>query len=161
MEKKMASKKEKESEQQFFGVISQYVKDLSFETVNAASRLHGSQEQPQIDIHVDIKAEKCNELSGDHDVYAVNLAVTINAKLDKPMFILEMEYVGEFAISGFNEDILDQILNIECPRLLFPFVRTIIASTVGDGGFPPLYLSPIDFVEFYEERKDKQNNASE
>ncbi|MDR3151526.1 MAG: protein-export chaperone SecB [Holosporaceae bacterium] len=157
----MVNRKEKESEQQFFGVVSQYVNDLSFEVINAPSRLHGSQEQPQIDVHLDVKTDKCDDLSSDHNVYAVNLAVTIQAKMDKPMFILELEYTGEFAIGGFGEDILDQILNIECPRLLFPFVRSVIASAVGDGGFPPLYLSPIDFVEFYEERKNKQSKASQ
>lgn len=156
----MANRKEKESEQQFFGVISQYIKDLSFETVNAPSRLQGSKKQPQVDVHLDIKVDKCDDFSADHDVYAVNLGITINAKMDKPMFILEMEYVGEFAINGFDQNILDQILNIECPRLLFPFARNIIAGAVGDGGFQPLYLSLIDFVELYEERKNKQNEDS-
>ncbi|MDR1362003.1 MAG: protein-export chaperone SecB [Holosporaceae bacterium] len=147
-------------EQQFFGVVSQYVKDLSFEIVNAASRSKESEKQPQIDIRLDVKAEKCEELSSANDAYTVGLLMNISAKSDKQLFILELEYVGEFMISAFPDDILDQILHIECPRLLFPFARSIIASTISEGGFPPLYLAPVDFVQFYEEKRAHRGEPS-
>ena len=141
-----------QAEQQLIGIIAQYTKDLSFENINPVSQLQDvSTDQSQIDIQMRVEVAKNNE---EPNVYGVSLIVHIEAKIDKPMFILELNYAGEFAIEGFAENLIDPILYIECPRLLFPFARSIIANTVSDGGFPPLYLTPVNFAELYQQQED-------
>ncbi|GHU10836.1 protein-export protein SecB [Alphaproteobacteria bacterium] len=144
---------------QFLGIVSQYMKDLSFENVNSMSSFHNVNEQPQIDVQLKVNVEQGVEVAGHKNLFRVSLVVNISAKLDKPMFILELDYVGEFAIEGFPENIMEPILYVECPRLLFPFVRCIAANTVSEGGFPPLYLSPVNFAELYQEQREALNKT--
>ncbi len=137
--------------EQALGIVSQHTKDLSFENLNSISQLQESQnDQPQIDIQMKVDVKK-----GTANVHEVSLIVNIEAKLDKPLFILELNYKGEFAVEGFDESLIDPILYIECPRLLFPFARSIIANTISDGGFPPLYLAPVNFAELYQQHNSQ------
>ena len=143
----MADEK-KEEAQQFLGISAQYVKDLSFENISSASQLAGSEKQPNIDIELKVEVNK----GGHSNTYIVSLITNIQAKLDKPLFIMDLNYTGEFVIEGFSEELLTPVLYVECPRLLFPFARSIIANTVADGGFPPLYLAPVNFVELFQQQ---------
>jgi preprotein translocase subunit SecB len=137
-------------------ILSQYIKDLSFENINSLSQAGALEEQPQIDVQVKVDIQK-----GDNpNVYFISLITEINAKLNKPLFILELTYTGEFLVEGFPDDIINLILYVECPRLLFPFVRCIIANVATDGGFPPLYLSPLNFMEMYMQQMEANKASS-
>lgn len=142
--------------EQFLGIAAQYTKDLSFENINSISSFQSSlTEQPQIDVQIKVEVEKGDE----PNMFHVSLITNIEAKFDKPMFILDLNYKGEFSIEGFEEALMDPILYIECPRLLFPFARSIIANAVSEGGFPPLYLAPVNFAELYQERQETKSQT--
>ena len=131
------------------GVISQYVKDLSFENPNAPV-VYQWQGSPKIDVQFNIGSQKVAE-----DVYEVALKVEITATADAEndqggtAFAVELVYAGLFALRNIPDEHLQPFLLAEAPRILFPFARRIIADAVQDGGFPPLYLEPIDFAGLY------------
>lgn len=148
---------QKSEASQVLAVTAQYTKDLSFENINPVSQFHDvSTTQPQIDIQLKVDVSK-NEKEADS--YAVSLIVNIEAKMDKPMFILDLNYRGEFVIRGFPDDLLDSILYIECPRLLFPFARNIVAAAISEGGFPPLYMAPVNFAELYRQQQEANSQT--
>jgi len=126
-------------------VNAQYVKDLSFENPRAPASLVASKEQPKIDVNVNVDARGLQP-----NVFEVMLSVRADAKIaDEPGFIMELVYAGVFTVANAPEEVLRPVLLIECPRLLFPFARQIVADVTRDGGFPPLFLNPIDFVALY------------
>ncbi len=128
-------------------VLAQYIKDLSFENPNAPASLQQST-QPQINISVNVTA---NPIS-DTDV-EVELRLEGKAEANgSVMFNIELVFAGAFRIQNIPQDQLQPIMLIECPRLLFPFAREIVATAVRNGGFPPLMLDPIDFVALYQQR---------
>jgi preprotein translocase subunit SecB len=130
-------------------VQAQYIKDLSFENPNAPGTLMPNKEPPKLDeVRVDVNARKMND---DH--YEVVLVIKAAATMDnKPMFMLELTYGGLFLLKGLPEEALQPVLLIEAPRILFPFARNIVADVTRDGGFTPLMLQPIDFVELYRQQ---------
>ncbi|MDR2157902.1 MAG: protein-export chaperone SecB [Holosporaceae bacterium] len=144
-----------EENKQTLGIIAQYIKDLSFENINSISQMESSGEQPQIDVQLKVNIEKMKK----PNEFSISLLTEINAKLDKPLFILELDYAGEFIIDGFPKEMMDPILYVECPRLLFPFARSIIANVVGEGGFPPLYLAPVNFMDLYQQQMESQGQT--
>ncbi len=124
----------------------QYVKDLSFESPNSPASILGSKETPDGELSVQVKSR---QLGGDQ--YEVVLQFQIEgSKSDETAFLVELQYAGIFDVSGFSDDDHQKALMIECPRLLFPFARRVIADTVRDGGFPQLMLGTIDFVQLYQ-----------
>ncbi len=128
-------------------ILTQFVRDLSFENV-LAQRGTGGEVQPDISIGVKLEPKK---RSTEHQ-YDVSTQITIKSKnkpTDEPLFVLEMEYVGVFHIEGVPDDQLHPYLLIECPRMVFPFMRRIVSDVTRDGGFPPLNLENIDFVQLY------------
>lgn len=126
------------------GLLSQYVKDLSFENPNAPA-VYQWQGQPQIDIQFNIASGMVAE-----DAYEVVLKVEAKAvAADKVAFQVELSYAGLFALRNIPEDQLQPFLLAEAPRILFPFARRVLADAVRDGGFPPLLLEPIDFGQLY------------
>lgn len=126
------------------GLLSQYVKDLSFENPNAPG-VYQWQGQPQIDVQFNIAS---NQL-GD-DAFEVVLKIETKAMAaDKIAFQVELDYAGLFALRNVPEDQLQPFLLAEAPRILFPFARRVLADAVRDGGFPPLLLEPIDFAQLY------------
>ena len=128
-------------------VLAQYIKDLSFENPNAPRSLQQTT-QPQISISVNVSA---SPISGDD----VEVALRLEGKAEAAgsvMFSIELLYAGAFRIQNIPQDQLQPIMLIECPRLLFPFAREIVATSVRNGGFPPLMLDPIDFVALYQQR---------
>ncbi|MBV9347653.1 MAG: protein-export chaperone SecB [Pseudolabrys sp.] len=138
-------------------VLAQYVKDFSFENPNAPRSLTPGT-QPQINIQVSVNAAAIQQ-----NDYEVTLKVDGKAESSgSVIFNFELVYAGVFRIQNVPQDSLHPVMMIECPRLLFPFAREIIASTVSSGGFPPLLLDPVDFVGLYRqnlERSQQQNPA--
>ncbi|WP_310498153.1 protein-export chaperone SecB [Sandarakinorhabdus sp.] len=125
-------------------ILTQYVKDLSFENPNAPNSLQ-AQTQPKIDVNVGVNAKRAAE-----NVYEVELKISAKAEVDGDVsFMVELVYAGLFGLQNVPEEALEPFCIIEAPRLLFPFARRIVADTVRDGGFPPLMLDPIDFGALY------------
>lgn len=128
-------------------IHTQYLKDLSFENPSAPDSLK-STEQPETNVKVDIQAKK---LEDDGDLYEVALQVTAEAtRGGATVFVAEVSYAGIFTIQVKPELVRPAVM-IECPRLIFPFARQILADAVRNGGFPPLLLQPVDFVEIYRQ----------
>lgn len=135
-------------------IHAQYVKDLSFENPRAPSSLQPQNEQPRIEVNVDVQAAKI----ADNDVYEVTLRVTASgASAGNQLFLAELTYGGLFTLQGVPEDSLHPVLLIECPRILFPFARSIIADVTRDGGFPPLLIQPVDFAAMYRQSAGQSN----
>ncbi len=131
------------------GVISQYVKDLSFENPNAPAVFQW-QGQPQIDVNFNIGNEQVGE-----DAYEVTLKINVVAKsADKVAFQVELLYAGLFGVRNVPEDQLAPILLAQGPAMMFPFARRVLADAVRDGGFPPLMLDPIDFGALFMQQAE-------
>ena len=132
-------------------VLTQYVKDLSFENPNAPNSLGPVDEQPSINLRVDVGVKRL----ADTD-YEVALKIGAEAVVkDKPLFIVEAEYAGLFRLTNILEADLEAVLVVECPRQIFPFARRILTDVTRDGGFPPLLIDPIDFVNLYNQRREQ------
>jgi preprotein translocase subunit SecB len=127
-------------------IVSQYIKDFSFENPGAPAALTN---RPNIDLGVDLQAKRM-----DNQLYEVELKLRLNAKAaeDKPVFMIELAYAGLLQIVNVPEDVMQQVLLIEGPHLLFPYARRIISDVVRDGGMPPLMIEPIDFASLYRAR---------
>jgi preprotein translocase subunit SecB len=126
------------------GIISQYVKDLSFENPNAPAVFQW-QSQPQTDVQVNIGTA----LAGP-DLHEVTLKIDVSATAPEGVaFRIELLYAGLYALTNIPADQLQPFLLAEAPRILFPFARKIIADAAIEGGFPPLRLDPIDFTGLY------------
>lgn len=152
---------EQPQEAPVINIHTQYLKDFSFENPNAPDSLR-TNEQPDVNVKVDIQAKKLNE---NEPLYEVALDVTAEAKReDTVLFMTQAVYAGVFTIK-VQPELVRPSLMIECPRLLFPFARQIVADAVRNGGFPPLMLQPVDFVAIYrqdmERRRQEQGAASE
>lgn len=133
------------------GVISQYVKDLSFENPNAPA-VYQWQTQPQIGVDFNIGAGKLND-----EIHEVSLRIEVRANADgQTAFAVDLLYAALVGMRNVPEDSVQPFLLAEAPRLLFPFARQIVAQTVQDGGFPPLMLDPIDFHALYLQRAAQQ-----
>ena len=137
-----------------FIINTQYLKDLSFENPKAPDSLKIFDSKPEIKIDIDIKSKPLKN-HGD-DIYEVDLMIKGSTTVkNEIMFLIETTYSGIFTIKNAPSDVLEKVLLIECPKFLFPFLRTIIATNTRDGGFPPLMITPIDFVGLYESKKKK------
>ena len=138
-------------------VLAQYTKDLSFENPNAPASLAPQAQQPQINIQINVGANNLAETE-----YEVSLSIEGKAEAaGKMMFSFELVYAGVFRIVNVPKENLHPLVMIECPRLLFPFAREIIATSVRDGGFPPLMLDPVDFVSLYRQNMERQAAVQE
>lgn len=139
------------SSQAQLGVLAQYVKDLSFESPGAPQTLQGPGENPQLQIGVNVNAGPRGE-----DIYEIIVHIEAHAKSDAGViYNIELDYAGLFRIQNVPENRLQPVLFVDCPTLIFPFVRRVIADVVRDGGFPPLMLDPIDFSGLYAQNLAK------
>jgi preprotein translocase subunit SecB len=130
------------------GVLAQYVKDLSFENPHAPRSMAPSGQQPAINIQVHVDAAPVG--GGDFEV-----TLRLEGKAESQgmlLFSFELVFAGIFRIQNVPAESTQPVVLIECPRLLFPFAREIVATAVRNGGFPPLLLDPIDFVGLYRQR---------
>lgn len=129
-------------------VLTQYVKDLSFENPGAPKSLGPKEKAPDININVNVNANPLSETDFD-----VVLNLTADAKDGKDtLFHIDLVYGGVFRIENFPQEHVLPVLFIECPRLLFPFARQIVADASRNGGFPPLMIDPIDFAQMFQQR---------
>jgi preprotein translocase subunit SecB len=135
-------------------ILTQYVRDLSFENIAAQKGLV-SDGKPDIRVQVNIDAQQ-----RPSDRYEVVLKLKIESKLtDTPVFILEVDYAGLFMIQNVPAEQLHPLLMIECPRLIFPFLRRIVSDVTRDGGYPPLNLDQVDFLALYRSELARRQAA--
>ena len=136
-----------ESSQPQINVLGQYVKDLSFENP-AAPRSLRSNGKPSIQINFNVQAQPIGD-----ELFEVALTLEANANSeDEVIYKLELVYAGGFRLHNLPKDAIQPVLFIECPALLFPFVRRLVADMTREGGFPPLMIDPIDFASLYRQR---------
>jgi preprotein translocase subunit SecB len=137
-------------------ILGQYLKDLSFENPNAPQALAPQQNQPDINISVNVNARNLTPTD-----FEVELHLDAKASSDKKViFASELLYAGVFRMENFPANMLHAAVLIECPRMLFPFARQILADATRNGGFPPLMLDPIDFASMYQKRMQQQAAAT-
>ncbi len=155
----------------------QYIKDLSFEVPNAPEIYATLRSQPSVAINLDVQARALQE---GQSVFEVVLAVKAEARETpqapagqngagangvappaegRPVFIAELQYAGVFTLNGVPPDAVEPLLLIECPRLLFPFARSVLSDVTREGGFPPVLLQPIDFVGLWQSRRQQAGAA--
>lgn len=140
-----------------FRVLAQFTRDLSFENPNGPRTPGGESVQPQLEVSVNVGARP-----REQDHYEVDLNINVSAKAgETTLFLTELSYGGIFLIQNVPQDSIQPVLLIECPRLLFPFARRVIADTTRDGGFPPLMLEPIDFVALYRAQLERQQQQAQ
>lgn len=135
-------------------ILSQYIKDMSLEIPLAPQIFKEMTQAPNVQVEFNMKHEQLED---------GNFNITLNTKLDanvgeKKLFILELAYAAVASVNVPQEH-LEPVLEIELPRLLFPFVRSVISHSLSEAGLPPMMLSPIDFVSLYNAKKAKQAEA--
>lgn len=131
-------------------VVAQYIKDFSFENPNAPKSLVTGQ-QPQIGIQINVNAAPVSDTD-------IEVVLHLSGKAENAgslLFSFDLAFGGVFRIRNVPQESLNAVVLIECPRLLFPFAREIIATTVRNGGFPPLLLDPVDFVALYRQKMEQ------
>ena len=129
-------------------ILGQYLKDLSFENPNAPQSLNTQANQPEISISVNVNARTISPTD-----FEVELHLDAKASHnDKVVFAAELLYAGVFRLENIPQEALHPVVLIECPRMLFPFARQVLADATRNGGFPPLMLDPIDFAAMYQKR---------
>lgn len=139
-------------------ILAQYIRDLSFENAVAQKGLNGGEVNPEITIQVSLDARK-RSTEHQYEVISRFKVTSKNAADDSALFLCELDYAGVFQVEGVPEDQLHPFLMIECPRMLFPFVRRIISDVTRDGGFPPVNLDPVDFVALYRQELGRRAQA--
>jgi preprotein translocase subunit SecB len=128
-------------------MVGQYIRDLSFENPGAPGSIMAGGANPAFNVSISVAVKKQSD-----DIYAVEL--TLNAKANREavvLFNVELIYGGVFRLKNVPEATLSQLLMIECPRLIFPFARQVLASVTQQGGFPPLMMEPVDFAAIYRQ----------
>jgi preprotein translocase subunit SecB len=131
-----------------FRVLAQYTKDFSFENPNAPNSISGQPQPPTLNIQINVNPKQLSNTD-----FEVELKLEGKAEHSGSIvFAFELNYAGLFHLQGIPQESLGPLVMIECPRILFPFAREIIAAAVVSGGFPPLLLDPVDFVGLYQQR---------
>lgn len=136
----------------------QYVKDLSFEVPDAPGIFTTLKSAPKVDLNLDVQARR---IVDGQDVFEVVLSIradgmspdAMNGEAPARVFLAELAYAGVFTLTGIPADSVEPVLLVECPRILFPFARNILAETTREGGFPPVLMQPIDFLALWQARR--------
>ena len=131
-------------------VLSQYIRDMSFENAAIQKGLTGGDIQPEVQLAVSLDARK-RAVANQYEVITKYKLSSRNKANGETLFLLELEYGGNFLIEGLADEQLHPYLLIECPRILFPFVRRIIADMTREGGFPPVTIDTVDFLALYRQ----------
>ncbi len=144
---------EEASQEQGFGIHKIYTKDTSFESPNALEMFQMPEWNP--DVHLDLHTK--TEVA-DQDLHEVVLTLTVTAKTkdEKVAFLVEVQQAGLFYLSGFEKEELKHMLGSFCPSILFPYGREAVSNLVSRGGFPPLYLAPINFDMLYQQHLEDE-----
>lgn len=128
-----------------YNLIGQYIRDLSFENPGAPGTILAGGASPKFSVSINVSVKKQSD-----DVYAVELLLNAKAERESTvLFNVELAYGGVFRVRNVAENQLAPLLMVECPRLVFPFARQVLANTVQQGGFPPLMMEPVDFQALY------------
>ncbi len=157
----------------------QYIKDLSFEVPGAPLIYTTLKTAPRVDINLDVQARRVTE---GQNAFEVTLAIRAEAAEGPPaptgptggatngsappdapgarVFLAELSYSGVFTLNGIPDANVEPVLLVECPRILFPFARNILAETTREGGFPPVLLQPIDFLALWQSRRPQTPPAT-
>jgi preprotein translocase subunit SecB len=144
-----------DSNQPQINVLGQYIKDLSFENPSAPRSLRGNQ-KPSIQINFNVQAQPIGD-----ELFEVALSLEASASSDEGViYNLELVYAGGFRLHSLPKEAIQPVLFIECPALLFPFVRRIVGDLTREGGFPPLLIDPIDFASLYRQRMMQNQSAA-
>lgn len=131
-------------------LVGQFIRDLSFENPHGPLGQGEGDARPQVEVQINVESRRSEDSRERYEV-----ALKINAAAKKggaTSFLLELDFRGLFDVVGFPDNLLPQVLLVECPRLLFPFARRIAADAVRDGGFPALMIDPIDFLSLFRQR---------
>lgn len=137
--------------------LAQYIKDLSFENPNAPRSLAPQANPPQISISVNVNAKQLSDTD-----YEVELTLEGKAgEAPNLLFSFELLYAGIFRLANIPAENKHPVVMIECPRLLFPFARQIVADAVRNGGFPPLFIDPIDFAALFRQRISEMQGSEQ
>lgn len=145
-----------QDQQMDFGIQRIYVKDLSFEAPNAPS-IFREKWEPKVEIDLQTRSSQLEE-----GIYEVVLSVTSTVKIeDKIAFLTEVQQAGIFTIRNFADEQLNHLLGSFCPSIIFPYARESITDAVTRGGFPQLYLAPINFDAIYQQKLAQQNSQTE
>ena len=139
-------------------ILGQFIRDMSFENILSRKPVEG-EVQPDIQVQVALDARKRGE-ENQYEVVSKYNVTSKNKGSDNVLFVLELEYSGLFLIDNVPNEQLHPFLMIECPRMVFPFVRRIVSDVTRDGGFPPLNLDNIDFVALYRQQLAQQQQAA-
>lgn len=130
------------------GILAQYTKDLSFENPNSPQSLQPQTQQPAINIQINVTPRQLSATD-----FEVELKLEGKAEAQSMLlFSFDLTYAGVFRLQNVAQEALGALVMIECPRLLFPFAREIIARAITNGGFPPLMIDPVDFVTLYRQK---------
>ena len=147
----------------------QYVKDLSFEVPGAPGIFTSLRANPQVNINLDVQARRVQD---GQNVFEVVLVIRAEAHeaaqpdaapatgVPATVFVAELSYAGVFTLNNLPDNAIEPVLLVECPRILFPFARNILAEVTRDGGFPPVLLQPIDFVALWQSRRAQAANSA-
>lgn len=139
-------------------VLAQFVRDMSFENVVAQKGISGTDVQPDIQVAVSLDARK-RQVEHQFEIVTKYKVTSKNKANGDMLFLLEVDYGGVFHVEGVPEDQMHPFLLIECPRMLFPFVRRIISDITRDGGFPPLNIDTVDFLALYRQEMARRAQA--
>ena len=139
-------------------VLAQYVRDMSFENMVVQKGLSAGEVQPDIQVAVSLDARK-RPVANQYEVITKFKVTSKNKVNGDVLFLLELEYGSTFHIEGVTDDQIHPFLLIECPRLMFPFVRRIISDVTRDGGFPPLNVDTVDFMALYRQELARRAQA--
>jgi preprotein translocase subunit SecB len=131
-------------------VLSQYIRDMSFENVAVQKGLSGTDIQPEVQLAVSLDARK-RSVANQYEVITKYKLSSRNKANGDTLFLLELEYGGNFLIEGVADEQLHPFLLIECPRILFPFVRRLMADITREGGFAPVSIDTVDFLALYRQ----------
>jgi preprotein translocase subunit SecB len=137
-------------------IVSQYIKDLSFENPNVHKLLAGAGEQPNLQIEVNVSGKR---VEGDLYESCINFKATAVNNI-ATIYVLETVYAGLFKIETIPEQALEPFLLISGPTMIFPFLRRLVADVTREGGYPPLLLDPIDFGGLYFRRLQERNKTA-
>ena len=135
-------------------ILAQYIRDMSFENILAQKGISGDV-QPDIAVQVNIDAKK-RPIENQYEVIIKTKIVSKTKEKSEPIFLLELDYGGIFHIENIPDDQLHPYLMIECPRMIFPFLRRVVSDVTRDGGFPALNLDSIDFVQLYRNEVERR-----
>lgn len=143
------------SQQPVFTLDKLYVKDVSLELPNAP-KIFLNREQPNIELNLSYNTEQIDE-----GVYQTVLHAVINAKIDTlQMFLIEVDQAGIFQMKNIPKEQVELLHNIECPSMLFPYLRETVSDLTVRAGLMPVVLAPVNFAFLYQQKQQATAGSS-